>query len=42
VYGLKRLGTVRDVVGSVLFLASDLARYMTGTAQVVDGGGSIG
>jgi NAD(P)-dependent dehydrogenase (short-subunit alcohol dehydrogenase family) len=41
VSGLKRIGTVRDVVGSVLFLASDLARYMTGTAQVVDGGQSI-
>ena len=39
--GLKRIGTVRDVVGSVLFLASDLAGYMTGTAQVVDGGQSI-
>src|SRR4030095_16329514 len=41
VSGLKRLGTVRDVVGSVLFLASDLAGYMTGTVQVVDGGQSI-
>jgi NAD(P)-dependent dehydrogenase (short-subunit alcohol dehydrogenase family) len=41
VSGLKRLGAVREVVGSVLFLASDLARYMTGTAQVVDGGQSI-
>jgi len=41
VSGLKRIGTVREVVGSVLFLASDLARYMTGTAQVVDGGQSI-
>jgi NAD(P)-dependent dehydrogenase (short-subunit alcohol dehydrogenase family) len=39
--GLKRIGTVRDVAGSVLFLASDLAGYMTGTAQVVDGGESI-
>ena len=38
---LKRIGTVREVVGSVLFLASDLASYMTGTAQVVDGGVSI-
>ena len=42
VFGLKRIGTVDEVVGSVLFLASDLARYMTGTAQVIDGGGSIG
>ena len=39
--GLKRLGTVRDIVGSVLFLASDLASFMTGTAQVIDGGQSI-
>jgi len=39
--GLKRIGTVRDIAASVLFLASDLAGYMTGTAQVVDGGESI-
>ena len=41
VSGVKRIGTVGEIVGSVLFLASDLARYMTGTAQVVDGGQSI-
>jgi len=41
VSGVKRIGTVGEIVGSVLFLASDLPRYMTGTAQVVDGGQSI-
>ena len=38
VSGLKRIGRVDEVAGSVLFLASDLASYMTGTAQVIDGG----
>ena len=41
VSGLKRLGTVEEVAGSVLFLASNLASYMTGTAQVVDGGQTV-
>lgn len=41
VTGLKRIGTVREVVASVLFLASDLASYMTGTTQVIDGGQSL-
>ena len=30
--------TVEDVVGSVLFLASDDARYITGSALVLDAG----
>jgi NAD(P)-dependent dehydrogenase (short-subunit alcohol dehydrogenase family) len=32
------MGTAWDVARSVLFLASDEARYITGTEIVVDGG----
>lgn len=35
---MKRLGTPQDVVGLVLFLCSDAARYLTGQAINVDGG----
>jgi 3-oxoacyl-[acyl-carrier protein] reductase len=35
---LERLGTVSDVAGTVAFLASDLASYITGQVFVVDGG----
>ena len=35
---LRRQGTPDDVVGAVLFLASDEARYVTGQSIVVDGG----
>ena len=31
-------GTVKDVTGAVLFLASDDAAFITGQAIVVDGG----
>lgn len=35
---LGRLGEPEDIVGPVLFLASDMARYVTGAALLVDGG----
>ena len=35
---LQRFGTSADVADSALFLASDAARWMTGTTLVVDGG----
>jgi NAD(P)-dependent dehydrogenase (short-subunit alcohol dehydrogenase family) len=35
---LARWGTVDDVVGPVLFLASDAARYITGHLLPIDGG----
>ncbi len=36
---LRRVGTPEDVANAVLFLASDMARWITGAYLVVDGGG---
>lgn len=36
---LSRLGTPDDVASAVLFLASDMAKWITGAHLVVDGGG---
>ena len=38
---LGRLGTPEDLVGPIVFLASDLARYVTGAALLVDGGAYV-
>jgi NAD(P)-dependent dehydrogenase (short-subunit alcohol dehydrogenase family) len=35
---LGRLGQTEDLVGPVIFLASDMSRYVTGTTLAVDGG----
>lgn len=39
---LGRMGTVDDVADVCLFLASDMARYMTGAVIPVDGGSTAG
>ena len=36
---IHRVGTPSDVANAVLFLASDMAKWITGTHLVVDGGG---
>ena len=38
---LGRIGEPEDVVGAVLFLASDCARYITGEVLFVDGGRTV-
>lgn len=38
---MARMGTEEDIIGSVIFLASDLSRYVTGQNIMVDGGWSV-
>jgi NAD(P)-dependent dehydrogenase (short-subunit alcohol dehydrogenase family) len=40
--GLARLGTPEDVAALTLFLCSESARHVQGTAIAVDGGGTAG
>ena len=35
---MRRLGSVEDVIGSVIFLASDASNYVTGAVIAADGG----
>jgi NAD(P)-dependent dehydrogenase (short-subunit alcohol dehydrogenase family) len=35
---LGRLGTVEDLMGAIVFLASDASALMTGSSLVIDGG----
>ena len=35
---LGKIGTVQDVTGAILYLASDLSNMVTGTSLLVDGG----
>ena len=39
---LGRLGEVRDIMGAVLYLASDAGALVTGTSHLVDGGWTAG
>ena len=36
---LNRVGQPRDIANAVLYLASDLSAWVTGTSILVDGGG---
>ena len=40
-HALKRVGRPEEVARSVLYLASDDAAFVTGTAHLIDGGLSI-
>ncbi|WP_166418740.1 SDR family NAD(P)-dependent oxidoreductase [Cochlodiniinecator piscidefendens] len=39
---LPRVGEVEDIMGAVLYLASDLSNMVTGTAMMIDGGWTAG
>ena len=39
---MKRLAKPEDVAGAMLFFASEMASYITGTSLVIDGGFSAG
>ena len=35
---LGRIGQVEDLMGAIIFLASDASALMTGTSMIIDGG----
>jgi 2-deoxy-D-gluconate 3-dehydrogenase len=39
---LDRIGEVEDIMGAVLFLASDASALITGTSILIDGGWTAG
>ena len=39
---LRRIGEPDDIAGTALYLASDLAQWVTGEAFLVDGGQNVG
>ena len=39
---LGRVGEVEDIMGAVLFLATDASQLVTGTSILVDGGWTAG
>ena len=39
---LGRIGEVEDLMGAIVFLASDAARMITGASLLIDGGWTIG
>jgi NAD(P)-dependent dehydrogenase (short-subunit alcohol dehydrogenase family) len=41
-YPLKRIGSAEEVAAAILYLASPAARFITGTALVLDGGATAG
>jgi 3-oxoacyl-[acyl-carrier protein] reductase len=41
-YGLRRLGEPEDIAALTLFLCTELARHIQGTAIAVDGGSTVG
>lgn len=40
-HALKRMAAPQEIARAVLYLASDAASFVTGTAMLVDGGVSI-
>jgi NAD(P)-dependent dehydrogenase (short-subunit alcohol dehydrogenase family) len=40
--GIRRVGQVEDIAALALFLCSDRARHIQGTATAVDGGAGVG
>ena len=39
---LNRVGEVEDILGGIIFLASDASSLMTGSSLLIDGGWTVG